>query len=76
MLTVRQNKHCLQALKMMHPYDGGGFDWLISRHQGVIPWREAISIMTEKYKRFTFVHPVVVQTNLIKALILGEKQFL
>ena len=34
------------------------FDWLISGQQGVDPWREAISILSGKYKRFTFVHPV------------------
>ena len=34
------------------------FDWLISEHQSVNPSREAISILSGKYKRFTFVQPV------------------
>ena len=35
------------------------FDWLISGHQSVNPPREAISILSGKCKRFTFVHPVL-----------------
>ena len=31
---------------------------LVSEHQSVNPWREAISILSEKYRRFSFVHPV------------------
>ena len=34
------------------------FDRLISGHQSVNPSREAISILSGKYKRFTFVHLV------------------
>ena len=45
--------HCLQAIKIVHR-----FDWLISGHQSVNPLREAISVLSGKYKRFTFVHPV------------------
>ena len=33
-------------------------DWLILGHQSVNPFREAIPILSGKYKRFTFVHPV------------------
>ena len=34
------------------------FDWLISEQQSVNPRRELISILSGKYKIFTFVHPV------------------
>ena len=43
-------RHCLQAMKIVHHHANGRFDWLISR--------EAISILSGEYKRFTFVHPV------------------
>ena len=48
--------HCLQAMKIVHHYANGRFDWLISGHQSVNPSREAISILSGKYKRFTFVY--------------------
>ena len=47
---------CFEAIKIVHRY--GHFDWLISGHQSVNSSREATSIMSGKYKRFTFVHPV------------------
>ena len=50
--------HGLQAMKIVHHHANGCFDWLISGHQSVNPLREAISILSGKYKRFTFVHPV------------------
>ena len=50
--------HCLKAMKIVHHYDKGCFDWLISGHQSVNPSRETISILSGKYKRITFVHPV------------------
>ena len=50
--------HCIQAMKIMHHHANGRFDWLISEHQSVNPSREAISIMSVKYKGFRFVHPV------------------
>ena len=50
--------HCLEAMKIVHHYANGRFDWLISEHQSVNPSREAISILSEKYKIFTFVDPV------------------
>ena len=43
----------------MRHHANGRFDWLISGHQSVNPTREAISILSGKYKRFTFVHHVV-----------------
>ena len=49
--------HCLQAIKIVHHHPNGSFDWLISGQQSVDPSREAISILSEKYKRFMFVHP-------------------
>ena len=50
--------HCLQAMKIVHHYANDCFDWLISEQHSVDPWREVISILSGKYKRFTFVHPV------------------
>ena len=50
--------HCLQAMKIVRHHANGRFHWLISEHQSVNPSREAISILSGKYKRFTFVHPV------------------
>ena len=50
--------HCFHAMKIMHYYANSCFDWLISGHQSFDPSREAISILSGKYKRFTFVHPV------------------
>ena len=43
----------------MHHHANGHFAWLISGQQSVNPLREAISILSGKYKRFTFVNPVV-----------------
>ena len=43
----------------MRHHANGRFDWLISGHQSVNPSREAISILSGKYKRCTFVHPVL-----------------
>ena len=51
--------HCLQAMKIVHHYANSCFEWLISGHQSVNPSREAISILSGKHKRFTFVHPVL-----------------
>ena len=52
--------HCLQVMKNVHHHANGCFDWLlISEHWGVNPSREAIFIVSGKYKRFMFVHPVV-----------------
>ena len=50
--------HCLQAMKIVHHYDNGCIDCLISGQQSINPWREAISILSGKYNRFTFVHSV------------------
>ena len=50
--------HCLQAMKIMHYYANGCFDWLISGQQSDNPLREAISMLSGKYERFAFVHPV------------------
>ena len=40
------------------------FDFLISGHQSVNPSSEAISILSDKYKRFMFVHPVPVRSKM------------
>ena len=50
--------HCLQVKKIVHHYANGCFDWLISGQQSTDPWIEIISILSGKYERFTFVHPV------------------
>ena len=50
--------HCLQAMEIVHQYANGCFEWLISGHYSVNLLREAISILSGKYKRFTFVDPV------------------
>ena len=47
----------LQAMKIVRYYANSYFDWLISRQQRDNPLREATPILSEKYKRFTFVHP-------------------
>ena len=49
---------CLQAMKIVHYYANSCFDWLISGQHSDNPLREEISVLSEKYKRFTFVHPV------------------
>ena len=41
--------HCIQAMKIVHHHANDRFDWLIS---GLNPSREAISILSGKYKRF------------------------
>ena len=46
-------------MKIVHHYANGCFDWLISGHRKVNPSREAISILSGKYERFTFVNPVM-----------------
>ena len=47
----------LQAMKIVRYYANSCFDWLISRQQSDNPLREATSVLSGKYKRFTFVHP-------------------
>ena len=51
--------HCLEVLKIVHHHANGCFDWLISDQQSVNPSREAISILSGKYKAFTSAHPVI-----------------
>ena len=46
------------------------FDWLISGHQNVNHSREAVSILSGKYKKFTFVHPV--SANMILVGLMPE----
>ena len=46
----------LQAMKIMHYYANSCFDRLISGQQIDNPLREATSILSGKYKRFTIVH--------------------
>ena len=51
---------CVLPVKIVHQHANGRFDWLISRHQSVNPSRAVISILSGKYKRFPFVHAVLV----------------
>ena len=46
-------------MKIVHHYSNGCFDGLISGQQSVNPSREVISILSRKYERFTFAHPVL-----------------
>ena len=48
----------LLAVKIVYHHANDRFDWLIFGDQSVNPSRKAISMMSGKYKRFTFVHPV------------------
>ena len=67
-ISVRQvrNKQCLQhsgmSLSSSHENHALPFQWsfygLISEHQRVNRMRESIFILSGKYKRFMFVHPV------------------
>ena len=50
--------HCLLTMKIVHIYANGCFDWLIFGQQSINSSREAISIVSGKYERFMFVHPV------------------
>ena len=60
--------HCLRAMKIVHHHANGRFDSLMSRHQSVNPSREVISVLSGKYKRFTFVHSVSLHKTGSKAL--------
>ena len=46
---------CLEAMTIVHHHANGRFDWLISEHQSVSPSREAIFVLSGKYKRSMFV---------------------
>ena len=67
--------HCLQAMKVVHHHARDRFDWLISEHQSVNPLREAISILSGKYKRFTFAHPVSMQLDFFDKYVCSRKAF-
>ena len=65
-------------MKIVHYYANGCVDWLISGQQSDNPWREAISILSGKYERFTFVYPVDqvligIILFLMKAIFASEK---
>ena len=44
--------------EIMRHHANGRFDWLTSGHRSVNSLKETTSILSGKYKRFTFVHPV------------------
>ena len=54
-------------MKIVHCYANGCFDSLISLQQIVNLLREAISILSGKYKRFTFLDPVAQPGNQLKS---------
>ena len=53
-------------MKIVHHHANGRFDWLISKHQSLNPSRESTSVLSGKYKRFRFVHPVNCTTKVSK----------
>ena len=52
-----------RLMKIVHQHANGSFDWLIFEHRSVNPSKEAVSILSGKYKRFTFVHPMSYGTH-------------
>ena len=46
-------------MKVVRQHAISRFAWLTSGHQSVNPSRETIARLSGKYKRFTFVHPVI-----------------
>ena len=63
--------HCLEAMKIVHHHANGCFDWLNSGQQSDSPSTETISMLPEKYKRFTFVHPVLFHRNSLQVFFLN-----
>ena len=61
--TLRCSLARPQAIKNVDHHANGRFNWLMSERQSVNPSREAISILSGKYKTFTFVHPVKVYND-------------
>ena len=61
-MSTTVEDHCLQAMQIVHHHANSHFDQSVSEHQSVTPSREVVSILSGKYKRFTFVHPVQVAT--------------
>ena len=47
------------SMKIVHHDANDRFGWLISEHWSANPSREAIFMLSAKYKRFTFVLPVL-----------------
>ena len=62
-------------MKIVHHHANGNFDWLISEHRRVNPSREAISILSGKYKRFMFVHPVATRLQVKMLDIATHKSY-
>ena len=70
------------AVKIVHDHTNSSFEWLISGHQRVNFSREGISILSWKYKRVTFVHPVspiqILKSKLnqtVNSYLKSEKKF-
>ena len=65
-------------MKIVHNKANDCFDCLTSGHQSVNSSRQAISMLSGKYKRFTFVYPVIVTTIILlcKDLLKGDQRFL
>ena len=66
---------CLQAMKIVHHHANDRLDWLISGQQGVNPSTEVISTLSGKYKRFTFVQPVLPTLIWAKSILYLESAF-
>ena len=64
--------YCRLAIIIVHHHANGRFDLLISEQQSINPSREAISILSGKYKRFTFVHPMSPKFFQIRARLKDE----
>ena len=58
MFATQCRDHCLQAMKIVHYQANGRFDWLMFGHKSVDLSRDPVSILSVRYKRFMFVHPV------------------
>ena len=71
LLVKVRNKQCLQLrrwslspMKIVHHHANCRFDELISGHQSANPSREATSILSEKYRRLKFIHPVIMRSSI------------
>ena len=68
--------HGLQAMKIVHHQPSGCFDLLMSGQQSVNPSREAIYVLSRKYKRFAFAHPFTTEMNLKSCVSLAKDTIL
>ena len=64
--------HCLKSIKIVHHHANSRSDWLISGHQSVNPSREALFMLSGKYKTFTYVHPEYDRSQLLFKMLTGK----